>query len=395
MSTPRFVIYANDPWALNYYSPQLNTADTADHTYEGSVLQTQEAVTTALDTTTTMLVNAPFTHIIIGFFEFANNNPNSPWYNYETPVITWNGQPLVQTNTPSTWKDPGQPWGIAPNVASYLKQIIASGKVLIASMQQDADLPYIQNMGMDKFYSLFSEQVLTPFGFTGLDLDMETQWGEYPGVLIDISNTFGQNGCLVTHAPYGTLDCSGWTNMLNFYLCSVSGQTNTPLVGQTVIQSGGQTVNSISWLNIQYYSGGDQGTAKETVDQYILAATTAGAIPNAGITEPNYFNVAGFACVICDPQYELWNQFQNAEAEKEATNGTIQCDPCNSSSGVYVMDTVNSLVTQYGKDKNGLAQFGGVFIYSYRYYTASQVGYTYQVNTWNAIATALGLIQAT
>lgn len=391
MSTPRFVIYANDPWGLNYYSPQNNTANTADGTYEGSALLTQEAVTGALETTTAMLVESPFTHIIMGFFAIANNDPNSPWYNANDLVFTWNGVPLTETNTPSTWKDPNQPWGIAPNVADYLKQIAASGKSLIASMQQDADLITIKNWGADNFYQAFSEQVLQPFGFSGLDLDMETSWSEYGDVLIDLSNTFGQNGCLVTHAPYGMLDCDAPFSMLSYYLCSENGQPSTPIVGNTVIQSGGQNVNSISWLNIQYYSGGDQGSATETVQQYVLAANTAGSL-NAGIAAPNYFCVAGFAMVIVDPQYELWNQFMTEDQRNNTPNGTIQCDPCNYTSNVYIQDTLNGLVQQYGRDENGMAQFGGVFIYSYRYYTSTQAGYSYQMSAWNSIAQTLGLI---
>lgn len=391
MSSPRFVIYANDPYGLNYYTPQNNTANTADGTYEGNTLLTAEAVTTALETTTNMMVSAPFTHIIMGFFAIANNDANSPWYNYETPVITWNGVPVTPMVTPSNWKNPGETWGISPDVAASLEQIIASGKQLIASMQTDADLAYIGNWGVENFYNCFFEQVMQPLGFSGLDLDMENSWSEFGNVLISLSNTFGQNGCLLTHAPYGTLDCSPYS-MLSYYLCSESGQSSTPIVGNTVIQRGGQTLNSISWLNIQYYSGGDQGNAANTVSQYQLAANTAGAIPSAEIAAPNYFCVAGFACVICDPQYELWFQFPTQEDQQNTPNGTIQCDPCNNNSGVYVTDAINGLVNLYGKDENGLAQFGGVFIYSYRYYNDTQAGYTYQVNNWNAIATALGLI---
>lgn len=395
MSTVRFAIYANDPFGLNYYSPQYNTANTADKTYEGNVLLTQDAVDAAIATTTQMLVNAPFTDILMGFFGLANTVSSSPWYQYPTPVITWNGVPITQINTPSGWSTPNQPWGIAPSVAQSLQQIAQSGKNLIASMQNVADLIYIQNnWSVADFYTAFSEQVMVPLHFSGLDLDMESQWDTYATVLIDLSNTFAQNGYLVTHAPYGYLDCSSPYGMLSFYLCQEQGQPSTPLVGQTVIQNGsGQNVNTISWLNNQYYSGGDQGDAANTVSQYIVAANAAAAIPNAGIANPNYFCLAGFAPTICDPQYELWNQFMSKEAEHDCQNGSIQCDPCNNPSEVYVMDAVNGLVNHFGKDASGLAQFGGVFIYSYRYYNATQTGYTYQVSMWNTIATALGLIK--
>ncbi len=397
MSKVRFVIYANDPFGLNYYSPQYNLADTADKTYEGNALLTQESLKDAISTTTTMLVQSPFTDIIMGFFGLANTVEGSPWYNYPTPVITWNGVPVTPMNTPPGWSTPNQAWGLAPNLSASLLQIVQSGKNLIASMQHDADLAYIQDKwNVADFYTAFSQQVLIPFNFTGLDLDMESEWSVYPQVLIDLSNTFGQNGYFVSHAPYGYLHCgSSYGSMLTYYLCTEQSQASTPIVGHTVIKNNaGQNVNSISWLNNQYYSGGDQGSAADTVQQYIVAANAAAAIPNSGISNPNYFCLAGFAPVICDPQYVLWNQYLTQEAEKVCQNGSIQCDPCNNrASNVYVMDAVNGLVSHFGKDASGQAQFGGVFIYSYRYYNATQVGYSYQVSMWNTIAAALGLVQ--
>lgn len=390
MGDVRFVIYANDPFGLNYYSPQHNLANTADNTWEGTKLLTADAVVEAIKTTTTMLVDAPFTHIIMGFFGLANTDANSPWYQHDTPIITWNGVPITPTTTPPGGEYPNEKWGLAPNVAENLLQIVDSGKTLIASMQHDADLAYIQeHWSADDFYEALNEQVLNPLHFNGLDLDMESGWDMYPNVLIDLSNTFGKNDRLVSHAPYGQLDCTAPFGMLAYYLCVEQGQPLTPIAGHTVIEGEqGRKTNSISWLNNQYYSGGDQGSASNVVQQYVAAIDAAAAIPEAGISEPAYFCVAGFAPCICDPDFQLWNQPRD-QTQVGCKAGKIQTDGCTSAT--VVMDAVNGLVQHYGMDPSGRARFGGVFIYSYRYYDTTQPGYAYQVDTWNMIASALGL----
>ncbi len=393
MNKTRFVIYVNAPFGLNYLSPQHNLANTADKTWEGNILCTQDAVLEAIETTTAMLVNAPFTDIIMGFFGLANTDSNSPWHQYESPIITWNGVPVIPTTTPPDGKYPNQKWGLNPNIGNYLLKIVESGKNLLASMQHDADLQYIKNnWSVNEFYNTFNEQVLAPFHFTGLDLDMETDWSTYPEILIELSNTFGKNGNLVSHAPYGQIDCGQPYSMMDYYLCPEQGQPLSPIVGHTVIEDGtGQKVNSISWLNNQYYSGGEQGGALPMVQQYIAAIEAAAAIANAGISNPAYFCLAGFSPCICDPDFQLWNQPRDAQAQQNCKGGSIQSDGCNSLT--IVMDAVNDLVQHFGTDESGHAKFGGVFIYNYRYYNASQVGYQYQVETWNMIALALGLMR--
>ncbi|MEM7424458.1 MAG: hypothetical protein AAF441_00050 [Pseudomonadota bacterium] len=395
MGNVRFAIYVTAPFGLNYYAPQYNLANTANHTWEGSELLTQTAVKQAIEITTDMLVDAPFTDLIMGYFGLANTDTSSPWYQHDTPVITWNGVPVSPMTTPPDWKHPDQKWGLLPNVGEYLQKIAASGKNLVASMQHDADLAYIQNnWTTEGFYEAFDAQVLTPFHLTGLDLDMESQWSTYPNVLIELSNTFGKEGRLVSHAPYGYLDCSsGFETMLAYYLCpEQSAPQTTPLVGHTVIENGaGERQNSISWLNIQYYSGGEQGSASAVLQQYITAVSATAAIPNSGIAEPAYFCLAGFSPCICDPDFRLWIQPRDATAQQNCCTkpGTVQTDNCTS--GTLVLDAVNDLVQHYGKDASGRAQFGGVFIYDYRYYTPDQDGYSYQMETWNMIASALGL----
>ncbi len=413
MPNVRFAIYANAPFGLNYYSPQNNLANAAGQLYQGNNLRTQEAVTQAIDYATEMLAAGPFTDIIFSGFRIANATANSPWYqSTNPPFITWNNIPVAPMDTPSSFKDPNQKWGLAPNLAASLQRLKTNGKGkrLLASFASGTDLSFINdssnNFSVTDFYNAFAQSFMQQYGFDGVDFDMESNYSEYPQLLAQLSNEFGSKSKLVSHAPYGqgTFPCGQFSgDMMGYYVCPLSSQSSTPIVGNTVITdpaNSNKQINSISWLNVQLYSGGNQGTASGAQTYYEHAITALNNISPSGISDANYFLLAGFAPIICDPDYTLWNQSLDKDAGANTCTGSQQTDwHNNNETAVVVMDAINGLVKQFGTDKSGQAKFGGVFLYSYRYYSPDspyspgqpQPGYTYQVKTWKQIGAALGL----
>jgi len=138
---------------------------------------------------------------------------------------------------------------------------------------------------------LIFDQVIQPLGLNGLDIDLEASgtiswqqsYQDYGGLIATITNDLAALGCIVTHVPP--------SGVANEYYINGDPSNGIPSIVQACQTSTG---NNISWLNIQFYGGGEVGDEKATEDYYnayLLSPLTQ--LDLTGVN-PNTFLVAGF-----------------------------------------------------------------------------------------------------
>jgi len=178
-----------------------------------------------------------------------------------------------------------------PGLGQQLARLKASGKRLLISIggwDNACDFDGIHDVGVAAFLVQARQQVITPLGLDGIDLDLEPT-SDDPGiycppdpdwysvyqrlspVLVELSNQAAAGGLLVSHAPA-------------VYIPQFYTDPGGILAG-TRRPSGG---NSISFLNYQTYGGGTgvAQTVEELVGQIDPGST--------GIANPAAFVSAGF-----------------------------------------------------------------------------------------------------
>ena len=188
----------------------------------------------------------------------------------------------------------GTPVGkLYPGLGQQLARLKASGKRVLISIggwDNACDFSGIQGVGVAAFLAQARQQVITPLGLDGIDLDLEPTedndprlycphepgwdavYERYSPLLVELSNQAAAGGLLVTHAPAMYMDSGFYTDPGGILAGTRQG-------------AGG---NSIAWLNYQTYGEGP-GVAQtfETFVGQIDPGTT-------GIADPAAFVSAGF-----------------------------------------------------------------------------------------------------
>ncbi|HKP75334.1 MAG TPA: glycosyl hydrolase family 18 protein [Longimicrobiaceae bacterium] len=194
----------------------------------------------------------------------------------------------------------GTPFGkLYPGLGQQLARLKASGKRLLISIggwYNACDFSGIQTAGVAEFLARMRQQVITPLGLDGIDLDLEPtpddqyycppepDWNDvyqkYSPVLVELTNQAAAAGLLVTHAPALYMRPGFYTD-------------RGGILDRTSLRPKG---NNIAWLNFQTYDKGEQ--LPERYEAFVDAIETG----YTGIANPAGFVSAGFG--IADDLYD-------------------------------------------------------------------------------------------
>ena len=366
MSNPRFGIYVS-PLGMNWGTPTQNSSINGNSTNTRSdVSAIVDDVIGEIGSTSTY----QFTDIFLWLIHYPS--PSSPYGKSHPTYLTWNGTPFEGYTTPS-----GDEWGLTPGLPSKFKTLRDAGVNLLVSIGgwNGADnFAKIKQAGIRDFVIYLTEGILEPYNLNGINIDLEpgdegpgwsAVYQEYGQTIVDLSNALAAKGYVVTHTPANGLSTQ-------FYSQSCPGLANDQPILEATYVNGKQ---SISYLNVQYYAGGDPlGTSTGVQDYIALANTLAGIQNSTGVNNPAEFLMAGFSPCIQDPNYP---------SGSEPLSGTPpQSASCPSQT--VVLDFLQQLATTYS------GGFGGAFYWIYQYYNAQQAGKANQASAWEQMASAIG-----
>ncbi len=366
MASSRFGIYVG-PLSLNAGTPSLNQP------INGNSVSTSAEVEAAIDEITSQLQGSGasyrFTDLFLWLFHFPDSN--SPFFHSNPHTLTWNGTPMVPLTDSS-----GNLWELSPALPGKLQGLRNEGMNLLVSLggwDGAGVFDTIEQIGIDTFVCYLETDVFGPYHMNGINIDLEASdsngnWAhyyrKYGQTIVDLSNAVAAKGYVVTHTPANGLSTS-------FYVDSCPGLPGNQPILEATFQNG---VQSIAYLNVQYYAGGDPYGASQGVASYnSLVSSLASIGPKTGISDAADFLMAGFSPCIADPQYPAGNEPLVGPAP-----GTRSC-----SSPTVVMDFLHQVARAHP------AGYGGNFYWLYQLYNTSQDGYTNQVSAWNEMGSAI------
>ena len=150
----------------------------------------------------------------------------------------------------------------------------------------------IRSAGVPAFVRQLTEEVITPLGLDGIDLDLEPQKGDlenwiavhrdYGKVIVDLTNEYKRvhPTHLVTHAPISPV-------VAEIYM---KPSSIPDLKGNLLQATRTPQGNNIDWLNVQFYEGGvvPQGSIADFY-RTILAGPLFSMHDQVGISQPLHF----------------------------------------------------------------------------------------------------------
>lgn len=361
MANARFGLYYGS-LGLNYGTPVNNKP------VHGNAVNTQALVDTAIDNMIADVLNSPITDLMVWLLHFPDSG--SPFVN-DPNMLVLNGIPVVPAKAPN-----GDLWSLSPNLPAKIGKLRAAGKNVVVSMggwDGSGTFGQIASIGVDAFITQLETQVFKPYNINGLDIDLEggstIGWGQayqqYSPVIVELSLKLASRGYVVTHAPAFGLSTG-------FYTSNCPGlPNNQPILEATYDASTGK--NAISWLNVQFYAGGNPWNSQAAVSGYEgMVNTLKPLAAKTGISSPEQILLAGFQPCVDDPTYGSGSQ-----------RLTDSCSKCNPAVDTVVMDALNGIAAQYPSG------YGGTFDWLYQYFVNNQDGYASQQNNWTTMATAL------
>lgn len=366
MASSRFGIYVG-PLSLNAGTPSLNQP------INGNPVSTGAEVSAAIDEITTQLLGSKgiyqFTDLFLWLFHFPDSG--SPFYTTNPHTLTWNGTPVVPLTDSS-----GDLWELSPELPGKLQCLRDAGMNLLISLggwDGSGVFDTIEQIGIDSFVDDLENQLFGPYHMNGINIDLEASdsngnWAhyyqKYGQTIVDLSNAVASRGYVVSHTPAAGLSTS-------FYVSSCPGLPGDQPILEATYQNGQQ---SIAYLNVQYYAGGDPYGASQGVAAYNNLVSSLAAIGSkTGITNAAEFLMAGFSPCVADPQYPA-----GSEPLVGPAPGTKHC-----SSPTVVMDFLRQVAQDHP------AGYGGTFYWLYQLYNPSQNGYNNQGRAWKEMASAI------
>lgn len=366
MTTSRFGIYVG-PLSLNAGTPSLNSP------INGNPVSTAAEVSATIDEITTQLQGAAatysFTDIFLWLFHFPDSG--SPFATTNPHTLTWNGTPIVPLTDSK-----GNLWELSPDLPAKLKSLRGAGMNLLASFggwDGAGVFETIEQIGIDPFVAYLEASLFEPYGINGINVDLEASdsnpdWSAYyrkfGQTIVDLSNAVAAKGYVVTHTPASGLSTS-------FYVDGCPGLSGEQPILEATFQNG---VQSISYLNVQYYAGGDpQGTSRGVTDFEGLVGSLAAIEQKTGITNAAEFLMAGFSPCIQDPSYP-----SGSEPLDSPPPSSKSCP-----SPTVVMDFLHQVAAAYPSG------FGGTFYWIYQYYNPVQPGFANQISAWTQMDSAI------
>ena len=358
--SPRFGIYLR-PLSLNAGTPSLNG------TLNGNSAHTLEEVNTIIDNVIDQIQGSPgkyqFTDIFLWLFGFPTER--SPFVTDHPHVLTWNGIPITPLIAPS-----GQLWELSPTLPDKFQELRSVGINLLVSLggwEGSGVFGTIREIGVQSFVTYLEENFFIPYHVNGVNLDLEgapdlswfDAYQQHSQTIVDLSNEIASRGYVVTHTPANGLSTS-------FYVDSCPGLPNNQPILEATYNGGTQ---SISYLNVQYYAGGNAGNTPKTVADYEALVHAVQIIGSqTGITNAEHFIMAGFWPIIGDPQHPAGRQ--------PLKGGDPQTQ-------VVVLEVLKGLSAKYPKG------IGGAFQWIYEYYNRHQKGYANQIRAWTKMTQAI------
>lgn len=197
---------------------------------------------TALHELTETLGSSGFNVFILSFLQAE--------YSDSKVMLSYNGNPLSAFV-------PGVPASLA-----HLRAGFAERKRLLLSIggwNHAQTFEAIRSAGVPAFVRQLSEQIITPLGLDGIDLDLEPgvggieQWfgvhREYGKTIVELTNEYKRlyPSHVVTHAPVAPVAAELYTKPT-----ALPGLPQGLLAGT---RAGDK--NNIGWLNVQLYEGGE------------------------------------------------------------------------------------------------------------------------------------------
>jgi hypothetical protein len=162
----------------------------------------------------------------------------------------------------------------------------------IGGWQQQPTFEAIRNFGVPAFVRQLTQQVIEPFGFDGIDLDLEPQRGgldqwiaihdEYGKTLAELTNEYKRVHPThrVSHAPFSKISAEIY----------VKPKPIRGLNGGLLAATRANRGNNIDWLNVQFYEGGlVEGGDIAGYYRDSLAAPLMKMRQQTGITRPLQF----------------------------------------------------------------------------------------------------------
>ncbi len=362
MTTLRFGLYSGT-LGLNAGTPSENGDQ------NGNPASTSADIDTIIDSVIQQLEGASgkyeFTDIFLWLFHFPDTN--SPFYTSNPDTLTWNGVPITPLTTTS-----GDVWELSQKLPAKFAQLRAAGMNLLVSIGgwEGSDVfKTIQTMGVSKFVDQLENDFFKAYNANGINIDLEPgQQGEswssvyqtYGQLIVDLSNEVASRGYVVSHTPANGLSTS-------FYVSSCPGLPNDQPILEATYNGSTQ---SVDYLNVQYYAGGDPQSTPGAESAYNNLVSSLQSISGqTGISDAAAFLMAGFSPEIQDPNYPAGSQ--------PLTGGSP-------SSQVVIVPVLQALAAKYP------GCFGGSFAWIEGYYNPSQPGFSSQLDGWAQMAQASG-----
>lgn len=362
MTTPRFGLYSGT-LSLNAGTPSQNGS------MNGNPASTSAEVEAIIDSVITQLEGAPgkyqFTDIFLWLFHFPDTN--SPFYTSNPTTLTWNGVPITPLTTTS-----GDLWELSQKLPAKFAKLRAADMNLLVSIGgwEGSDVfKTIQSMGVSVFVDQLENDFFKVYNANGINIDLEPgQQGEswssvyqtYGQLIVDLSNEVAARGYVVSHTPANGLSTS-------FYVDSCPGLANNQPILEATYNG---TTQSVDYLNVQYYAGGDPHSTSGAETAYeSLASSLQNISSQTGISDAAAFLMAGYSPKVQDPTYPAGSQ--------PLTGGSPSIE-------VVIVPALQALAA-----KNP-GCFGGSFAWIEGYYNPSQQGFSSQLDGWGQMAKASG-----
>lgn len=185
----------------------------------------------------------------------------------------------------------------APQVPALIAQLrsgFAARKriqISIGGWEHTPTFAAIRSVGVHAFVRQLTEEIITPLGLDGIDLDLEPQQGglenwmgvhrDYGATIVDLTNEYKRvhPTHLVTHAPISPVAAE-------MYVKTAADGLKTSLLQGTRTPQG----NNVDWLNVQFYEGGI--VAGGSIADYYrtqLAGPLSTTPDQFGISQPLHF----------------------------------------------------------------------------------------------------------